>query len=85
MPVSSGSMLAAEACARTVRRRMRQVLSLRDAVGVSIEDEVNTLSKGKREQLLKDIALPIAIPLDHTLTIKSNLSISWNKLRTLRR
>ena len=85
MPVSSGSTLAAEACPRTVRRRMHQVQSLRDALGVSIEDEVNTLSKGEREQLLKDIALPVAIPLDHSLAIKSNLSISWNKLRTLRR
>ena len=85
MTVSSSSVPAGEACSRTVRRRVQQVHSLRDALGVQLEDEVKALSKGERELLLKEVALPVAIPIDHTLALKSSLSISWNKLRTLRR
>ena len=32
----------------------------------------------------QEVTLPIEIPLDHSLAIKANLSISWNKHHTLR-
>lgn len=68
-----------------MHHRLVQVQKLRDTLGVSLEDEVRAMSKPERQQMLKEIALPVEIPVDHTLAIKSNLAISWNKLCTLRR
>ena len=85
MTVSSSSVSAGEASSRTVRRRVHQVHSLRDVLGVQLEDEVKALSRSERELLLKEVALPVTVPIEHSLAIKSSLSISWNKLRTLGR
>ena len=70
---------ASEASTRTIQRRVQQVRTLRDHLGVGLEQELRALPMGERQELLKEVALPIQIPPDHCL------SISWNKLRTLRR
>ena len=46
---------------------------------------VNYLSREQREQLLQQAQLPLAIPADHALALKANLSIPWTKFRVLRR
>ena len=62
-----------------------EVLSRLEAVGLRLEKELRALPKNKRQDLLRDIALPIEIPPDHSLAMKANLSISWSNLHTLRR
>ena len=62
-----------------------EVLSRLEAVGLRLEKELRALPKSKRQDLLRDIALPIEIPPDHSLAMKANLSISWSNLHTLRR
>lgn len=63
---------------------MSAVGDVRKATSIDLEDEIKVLPQEKRHILLKD-ALPVTIPIDHTLAMKSSLSISWNKLRALRR
>ena len=58
---------------------------VRGTIGIGLEEEVRALSKERRQELLKEAALPVEIPPEHALAIKANLSISWNKLRTLQR
>ena len=52
---------------------------------MDLVDEVKALPKAARQDLLNEASLPLEIPADHALAMKANLSISWNKLRTLRR
>ena len=59
---------------------------MRNTLGIDIQEEVGTLTKEEKQKLklLKE-ALPLEIPADHALAMKSTLGISWTKLRTLRR
>lgn len=48
--------------------------------------EVKTLTKQERESLLSTaLATPVVIPHEEVLAMKVDLSITWNKLRNLRR
>jgi len=60
-------------------------MCVRGTLGIGLEDEVQALTRERRQELLKAVALPVEIPPEHALAIKVNLSISWNKLCTLRR
>ena len=53
-------------------------------IGLDLEEEIQAMPREKRRELLWG-SLPVEIPVDHSLAIKSSLSISWNKLRKLRR
>ena len=83
--MSMSNVSTSEACTRTVQRRVRQVQGLRETLGVGLEQELRVLSKCDRQKLLQEASLPIEIPADHSLAMKANLALSWNKLRTLRR
>lgn len=85
MPVSSSRVPSSEACSRTIKRRVHQLEDARGTLGIGLEEEVQALTRERRQELLKAVALPVEIPPEHALAIKANLSISWNKLRTLRR
>ncbi len=76
MPVSTTRVATSDASSRTVQRRVQQVKELRENLGVGLEEELRALPKNERQQLLREAALPIEIPSDH--------SLAWNKLRTLR-
>lgn len=58
---------------------------VRGALSVDLAEEVRALPKTMRQKLLSEASLPLEIPADHALAMKANLSISWNKLRSLRR
>ena len=66
---------------------MREVISKGSPVQ-QLQHEVKALTKEDREAIL-DTALgdaaSIAIPADQVLAMKADLSITWNKLRALRR
>lgn len=47
--------------------------------------EIRHLSKAEREDLLREVSLPVVIPPSHALAMKADLEIPWNKLRKLRR
>ena len=85
MHVPSTRVTAAEASPTTVTRRVSHIQAVRDVVGVSVDDEIRALPKTEREKLLAGVALPIEISVEHSLAMKSNLSVSWYKLRILRR
>lgn len=53
-----------------------------------LEYELKTLSKKDREAILHEAmgaGQSIAIPADQVLAMKADLSITWNKLRDMRR
>ena len=85
MLVSSARVASSEASRKTIKKRLQQIQDTRDTVGIGLEDEVQALPKEKRQQLLREVGLPIEIPAPHVLAMKTSLSISWNKLTTLRR
>lgn len=76
---------------RTLKRRSTEIEHVRDLVskGSSTEQmqyELKTLTKQEREKLLDSvISSPIVIPCDEVLAMKADLSITWSKLRDLRR
>ena len=89
--VTSPRVESSEASPRTLKRRSNEIMLVRDIVskGSSTEQlshELQTLTKQDRERLL-DLALsePVIIPSGDVLAMKADLSITWNKLRTLRR
>ena len=74
-----------EASQRTVKRRITAIREVREALSVDLGEEVRALPLSMRKELLAEAGLPIEIPANHALAMKANLSISWNKLRVLRR
>ena len=77
-------------CSQTLRRRSHCLSSIREAVSggdaiVQLQSEVRCLSREERQQLLQKADLPVVIPTDHALAMKADLSLSWDKLRVIRR
>lgn len=79
------------ASTRTLKRRSLEIESVREVIskGSSMEQlqyEIKTLSKQDRESLLESaISSPLVIPSAEVLAMKADLSVTWSKLRTLRR
>lgn len=79
------------ASSRTLKRRSTELEHVRDLVskGSSTEQlkyELKVLSKQDRESLLDSAtSSPILIPCEEVLAMKADLSITWKKLRILRR
>ena len=61
---------------------MQQV---RKNLDLDIGVELQAMSAEDRSQMLKEVALPVKIPTNHVLAMKSNLSFSWNQWRVLQR
>ena len=83
-------MISAVASRWTLRCRTKDIGRVRSISSGSessaqLAAEVRALSREEREKLLPDVKPPIHIPADYVLTIKADLSIPWNKLRSLRR
>lgn len=76
---------------RTLKRRSTEIEQVRELVskGSSMEQlkfEVKALTKQEREGLLESaITSPVTIPCDDVLAMKADLSVTWSKLRVLRR
>ena len=85
MQVTTARVHTQEASQKTVQRRVHTLKEVRGALAVDIAEEVKALPKARRQELLSEAGLPLEIPSNHALAIKANLSISWSKLRTLRR
>lgn len=67
--------------------QMREVLSKGSPIE-QIQSELTILSKEERQSLLKltmENDCTVAIPAEEILAMKADLSITWNKLRVLRR
>jgi hypothetical protein len=81
------------ASTRTLKRRSNEMELVRDLVSKGapakqMEYEIRTLGKKDREAILHQAlgtAQSIAIPADQVLAMKADLSITWNKLRDMRR
>ncbi len=77
-------------CSKRTLERRKEVLSVvweLSSGGDSTSQltaEIKQLSKCEREELVKAANLPVvAIPPNHALAMKENLSIPWNKFRIL--
>lgn len=77
-------VLSSDACPKTLQRRVHKIREVREMTSLEVEDEIRAMPREKRQELLIE-ALPLTIPTSHALAMKSILSISWSKLRTLRR
>jgi len=78
------------ASVKTVRRRSFEVSKHRDAVSggsglIQMADEVRILQREERQQLLKDADVKIIVPALDGLAMKADLTLPWNKLRSMRR
>ena len=62
--------------------RVREVVSGGSSTE-QLQHEVVHQTKEIREAILGEASLPIQIPLDHGLAMKSDLQLSWNKMRTI--
>ena len=82
MPVKR--VAASNASSKTLHRRALRVEEMRETINLDVEDELTVMPRERRDALLKQ-SVPLTISVDHALAIKSMLSISWNKLRKLRR
>lgn len=77
----------------TLRRRSGEIEAFRNFLSmgspsVQLEDEVKMLTKQGRESLLDSVMgyeSGVAIPADDVLAMKADLSLTWKKLRVLRR
>ena len=85
MPVSASMVPSASASRKTLKRRVQQVQAIRSNLDLSITDELQIMPLQERAEKLKEVALPITIPTKHSLAMKANLSLPWNKLRCLQR
>lgn len=90
MPVVQCRVSSSAASSKTLRNRSHQLEQVRATVSggsssSQLQDEIAHLAKEDREALLSEAALPIAIPTDHSLAMKSDLQIPWNKMRAIRR
>lgn len=88
--VPAGRVCSSDACNKTVQQRskilsvVRKVASNDDS-NTQLGLEIKALSKSEREDLLKNVQLPITVPADHALAIKADLALPWSKLRVLRK
>ncbi len=90
MQVAGCRVSSSKASTRTVKRRTEVLGSVRKFVSgndssAQFAAEVSCLTQSQREELLRQVQLPLVIPVDHTLAMKADLAIPWTKLRILRR
>jgi len=81
MPVSSSRVPNSEACSQTIK--CHQLVDAQGTLSTGLQEEVQALTTERRQDPLKEVALPVGIPPEHALAIQVNLSISWNELCTL--
>lgn len=62
---------------------VREIVS-KGSSAEQLQYDVKTLTKEEREVLLDETG-PVAIPAEEVLAMKADLSITWSKLRVLRR
>ena len=89
-PLPNPRVPSSKASRWTLGRRTKRIgkvrtCSSRGEDAAQMAHEVKSLSKEEREKLLSDAQLPIHIPCNEALALKTDLSIPWNKLRVLRR
>ena len=90
MPVTEGRVPSSAASQRTRRRRTLQLARVRGIIsgGSPTEQmaaEVQSLSVERKEELLKEASLPLVIPADHGLAIKTTNRFTWKQMRGVRR
>ena len=90
MPISGCRTPSSGVCKKTLKRRSDSISKLRDITSggdstIQLRAEIQSLTKDQWEELLAKANLPVVIPTDHALAMKADLSISWSKLRVIRR
>ena len=64
--------------------QVREILS-KGSPREQLQSEITSLSKADRQSLLQTADSMVAIPAEDILAMKADLSITWSKLRVLRR
>ena len=90
MRVPKATVPTSKASAKTGARRNQALHQLRDTISGGdssrqMQEEIRSLSKGERQKILKEANLTIDIPPEHSVAMKADLALPWNKLRILRR
>jgi hypothetical protein len=90
MRVTHSEVTTSNACVRTIKRRnksmgiIREVISGGDSAS-QFKEELKTLDKDGREELLRSAGFTLDIPAEQGLAMKADLGLPWNKLRIIRR
>ena len=79
-----------DASKKTLKRRSQDLSGIRTFASGScsteqFHSEIELLSREEREKLIKSTTNIVEIGSEHSLAMKADLSIPWNKLRTMRR
>ena len=81
------------ASTRTLKRRSSEMEEVRELISKGsskeqLQSEITALNKTERQSLLDSVLATnarVAIPAEDILAMKADLSITWSKLRVLRR
>ena len=65
-------------------KRIYQVLTSND-ISTLLYEEIRSLSKNERSNLLKEAGITLEIPPEQGLAIMADIVLPWNKLRIIRR
>ena len=90
MAVTKCRVKSSEANDKTIMWKTRSISQLRTYinggdVSVQMTSELRALNKEEREELLREVKLPVQIPPDHALAIKADLALPWAKMRVIAR
>lgn len=90
MPVVKCRVTSSTASPKTLRRRTLQLETVREVISggsssEQMEAEVQSLPKERRKHLLKEASLPLVIPADHGLAMKTCQRFTWKQMREVRR
>lgn len=83
-------MRSDDASKRTLRRRSHEIEEHRNTASggsdtVQLQSEIKRLTSHDRQKLLADINFKIEVPADVGLSLKTELCLPWNRMRTMRR
>ena len=90
MPIVGCCVPSSVASSKTLRNRSQQLGRVREVVSggsrcEQLQDELGHMTKEDREAILCEAALPVKIPTDHGLALKSDFQLPWNKMRAIHR
>ena len=90
MHVTNSKRPISKASSKTLRRYRKQVQKVRhvltsDDPTILLREEIRSLSKNEKNNLLKDAGITLDISPEQGLAIKADLTLPWNNIRMIRR
>lgn len=90
MRLTNSTVPSGECSKQTKRRRTNEISKVREYISVGnskeqMANEIEMLPKAERNELMKEVNFTLTVPPGQGLAMKSDLCLSWRKLRIMRR